>query len=194
MSGVTQILTRFESGDPTAADELLPLVYAELRKLAAQQLRREHPGQTLQPTALVHEAYLRLFGGDQLPQWNNRRHFISAAAQVMRRILVDRARHKLSSKGGGQISRKEVDPKDWATNRPPAEVVAVHDALDALAAEDAVAAELVKLRYFAGFSIDEAAEILQLSRATAYRLWTYARAWLRASLDAERPDENSLKL
>jgi RNA polymerase sigma factor (TIGR02999 family) len=193
MSGVTQILSRFESGDPTAADELLPLVYAELRKLAAQQLRREHPGQTLQATALVHETYLRLFGGDQLPQWNNRRHFISAAAQVMRRILVDRARHKLSSKGGGQMRRQEIDAKGWAKSRPPAEVVAVHDALGALAAEDALAAELVKLRYFAGFSMEEAAEILGLSRATAYRLWIYARAWLRASLDAERPDENSLK-
>ncbi len=183
MSGVTQILSRFESGDPTAADELLPLVYAELRKLAAQQLRREQPGQTLEATALVHEAYLRLFGVDQVPRWNNRRHFIAAAAQVMRRILVDRARHKLSSKGGGQINRQAVDPKDFVTTRPPAEIVAVHDALDALAAADPLAAELVKLRYFAGFSIEEAAEILELSRATAYRLWMYARAWLRASLE-----------
>jgi RNA polymerase sigma factor (TIGR02999 family) len=193
MSGVTQILSRFESGDPTAADELLPLVYAELRKIAAQQLRREQPGQTLEATALVHETYLRLFGGDQVPRWNNRRHFISAAAQVMRRILVDRARHKLSSKGGGQMNRQAVEASCLAATSSPAEVVAVHDALDDLAAADATAAELVKLRYFAGFSIEEAAEILQLSRATAYRLWMYARAWLRASLDAERPAKNFLK-
>jgi RNA polymerase sigma factor (TIGR02999 family) len=189
MNDVTQILSRIESGDETAVERLLPLVYEELRKLAAQQLRREKPGQTLEATALVHEAYVRLVDGDRTQLWNGRRHFFAAAAQAMRRILVDRARQKLRLKHGGGIHRQDVEPHQFAATASPAEVVSVHDALDALAGEDALAAELVKLHYFAGFSIEETAEILQLSRATAYRLWTYARAWLRASLDERRPEE-----
>src|SRR5262245_21379694 len=169
MTDLTQILSQIDSGDPTAAEQLLPLVYDELRKLAAQQLRREAPGQTLQATALVHEAYVRLVDGNQTHPWNSRRHFFAAAAQALRRILVDRARQKLGLKGGGGRGRQDVEADILATTAAPAEVVAVHDALDALAVEDALAAELVKLRYFAGFTIEESAEILQLSRATAYR-------------------------
>ena len=189
MDDVTQILSRIESGDPSAAEQLLPLVYDELRKLAAQQLRREKPGQTLQATALVHEAYVRLVDTENSQSWNSRRHFFAAAAQAMRRILVDRARQKLSLKAGCRITRRDVEADQLANAAAPAEVVAVHDALDALAAEDALSAELVKLHYFAGFSIEETADILQLSRATAYRLWTFARAWLRASFDEQRPAE-----
>jgi RNA polymerase sigma factor (TIGR02999 family) len=189
MPDVTQILSRIDSGDETAAERLLPLVYDELRKLAAQQLRLEKPGQTLEATALVHEAYVRLVDGKPTQPWNGRRHFFAAAAQAMRRILVDRARQKLSLKGGGERRREDAEANRLAATAAPSEVVAVHDALDALGAEDALAAELVKLHYFAGFSIEETAEILQLSRATAYRLWTYARAWLRASLQERRPAE-----
>jgi RNA polymerase sigma factor (TIGR02999 family) len=189
MNDVTQILSRIDSGDVAAAEQLLPLVYDELRALAARELRRERPGQTLQATGLVHEAYIRLVDGNQPHPWNGRRHFFAAAAQAMRRILVDRARQKLSLKGGGRKGRRDLEADKFAEIAAPAEVIAVHDALDALAAEDELAAELVKLRYFAAFSIEEAAEILQLSRATAYRLWTYARAWLRASLDKQGPEE-----
>jgi RNA polymerase sigma factor (TIGR02999 family) len=191
MTNVTQILARIESGDSSATEQLLPLVYNELRRLAARFLAHEKLGQTLQPTALVHEAYLRLVGGESSQRWNSRGHFFSAAAEAMRRILVDRARQKLSIKGGGQRGRKDVDADKLAATAPPAEVVAVHDALDSLAAVDTLAADLVKLRYFAGFSIEESAEILQLSRATAYRTWTYARAWLRASLDEQHPADDS---
>jgi RNA polymerase sigma factor (TIGR02999 family) len=183
ITDVTQILSQIEFGDPSATEQLLPLVYDELRKLAAAKLAHENPGQTLQATALVHEAYIRLVDVDKAQHWNSRRHFFAAAAQAMRRILVDRARQKLSLKGGGGKTRQKLETNDLATAAAPAEVVAVHDALDALADEDALAAEVVKLRYFAGFSIEEAAEILQCSRASAYRSWTYARAWLRASLD-----------
>ena len=183
MTAVTQILSQIEQGDASAAEQLLPLVYDELRKLAAHELRRERPGKTLPATALVHEAYVRLVDVDRAQEWNSRRHFFAAAAQAMRRILVDRARRKLSLKAGGGWARQNVEGSDLAASAAPTEVVLVHDALDALAAEDELAAELVKLRYFAGFTIDEAAEILEVSRATAYRLWAYARAWLRASLD-----------
>ena len=189
MSVVTQILSKIESGDPHAAEQLLPLVYDELRKLAAHRLAQEKPGQTLQATALVHEAYLRLVDGRQAQHWNSRGHFFGAAAEAMRRILVDRARQKLSLKAGGRRSRLDVEANQLAATAAPAEVVAVHDALNALASEDALSAELVKLHYFAGFSIEESAQILDLSRATAYRLWTYARAWLRASLDEQHPAE-----
>jgi RNA polymerase sigma factor (TIGR02999 family) len=189
MTDVTQILFQLEQGDPSAAEQLLPLVYDELRILAAHELRREKPGQTLQATALVHEAYVRLVNDNRAKGWNSRRHFFAAAAQAMRRILVDRARQKLSIKGGGGKARQDIEANDLAMSAAPAEVVAVHDALDAFAAEDALAAELVKLRYFAGFSLEEAAEILQVSRATGYRLWTYARAWLRASLSEEQQEK-----
>ena len=188
MHEVTQILAAIDQGDPRAAEKLLPLVYDELRKLATVRLAQEKPGQTLQATALVHEAYLRLVDGSEAQRWNSRGHFFAAAAEAMRRILVDRARQKLSLKAGGRRSRLDVEANELAATAPPAEVMAVHDALDALACADAHAAELVKLHYFAGFSIEETAEILQLSRATAYRLWTYARAWLRASLDEQGPE------
>ena len=189
MTPVTRILSEIENGDPSAPEKLLPLVYDELRQLAAVRLAQEKPGQTLQPTALVHEAYIRLVDGEQVDGWKGRRHLFAAAAQAMRRILVERARQKLSSKGGGEMSRQDIDANDLAASATPDEIVAVHESLDALGAEDALAAELVKLRYFAGFSTEEAAEILEMSRATAYRLWTYARAWLRASLDDDRGEE-----
>jgi len=182
MSDVTQILSQIEQGDPSAAEHLLPLVYDELRKLAAAKLASETPGQTLQATALVHDAYIRLVDVEKAQHWNSRGHFFGAAAEAMRRILVDRARQKLSPKHGGDLVRHDVDSEEIASLASPEEIVAVHDALDELADEDPLAADLVKLRYFAGFSIEEAADVLQLSRATAYRSWTYARAWLRASL------------
>jgi RNA polymerase sigma factor (TIGR02999 family) len=176
-------LLQIESGDPSAAKELLPLVYDELRKLAAAKLAQEKPGQTLQATALVHDAYLRLVDVDQAQHWNSRGHFFAAAAEAMRRILVDRARQRISRRNGGGMSRRVIEADEVASLAAPEEVVAVHDALDALVVEDPLAADLVKLRYFGGFSIEEAADILHVSRRSAYRLWTYARAWLRASLD-----------
>lgn len=182
MSDVTRILSQIESGDPSAAEELLPLVYEELRKLAAAKLAQEKPGQTLQATALVHDAYVRLVDVEKAQHWDSRGHFFAAAAEAMRRILVDRARQKLGLKHGGGLARQAIESDEVANLAAPEEVVAVHDALDALAAEDPLAADLVKLRYFGGFSIDEAADILHLSRTTAYRLWTYARVSLRASL------------
>jgi len=182
MSDVTRILGKIESGDAKASEELLPLVYDELRKLAAAKLSNEKPGQTLQATALVHDAYIRLVDVEKAQHWNSRGHFFGAAAEAMRRILVDRAKQKLSPKHGGGLVRHDVKSDEIASLAVPEEIVVVHDALDGLADEDPLAADLVKLRYFAGFSIEEAADVLQLSRATAYRTWTYARAWLRASL------------
>ena len=185
MCDVTRILGKIEAGESSAIEQLLPLVYEELRRLAAAKMAQEKPDQTLQATALVHEAYLRLVGGDQGQSWNSRGHFYGAAAEAMRQILVDRARHKLSARHGGGLTRQEIESDQVANLAAPEEIVSVHDALDALAVTDPVAAELVKLRYFAGFSIEEAAEILQLSRATAYRLWTYARASLQDRGDPE---------
>jgi RNA polymerase sigma factor (TIGR02999 family) len=181
MSDVTRILNAIERGDARATDELLPLVYEELRILAAQKLSHETPGQTLQATALVHEAYLRLIG-EESQSWENRGHFFAAAAEAMRRILVDNARHKRSRKcgrGWERISLDVVEAQDRAT---PGEIIALDDAVERLAAEDAQAAEVVKLHLFAGLSIDEAAQATGLSRATAYRQWTYARAWLRSEI------------
>jgi RNA polymerase sigma factor (sigma-70 family) len=198
MTDVTTILARIEQGDSSATDALLPLVYTELRRLAAAKLAEEKPGQTLQATALVHEAYLRLVGDPpplrapaegasaegrgEGPRWNSRNHFFAAAAEAMRRILVDNARRKASLKHGGQHDRQPIAESEIATVAPPDEVLAVHEALDRLALHDAVAAELVKLHYFSGFSLEEAAPLLGLSRATTYRRWTYARTWLRAAL------------
>lgn len=187
MSDVTLILSQIEAGDPHAAEQLLPLVYAELRRLAAAKLAQEKPGQTLQATALVHEAYIRLVDVEKAQHWTSRGRFFGAAAEAMRRILVESARRKASAKRGGQHARAEFDESALAEPARPEEVIAVHDALDQLAAEDHLAADLVKLHYFGGFSLEEAAELLGMSRATAYRMWTYARAWLRADLQDDRP-------
>ena len=185
MSEVTQILDAICQGDQSAAAQLLPLVYAELRRLAAAQIAREAPGQTLQPTALVHEAYLRLVGTADEPRWNSRGHFFGAAAQAMRRILVESARRKQRVKHGGELQRLDVEAHDVPVTPPPEELLALDESLSRLAAEDADAARIVDLHFFAGLSIEEAAEALGVSRATAYRQWAYARAWLRCELGGE---------
>jgi RNA polymerase sigma factor (TIGR02999 family) len=179
LSQVTQIIEAAGAGDPNAANELLPIVYDELRRLAADKLSRENPGQTLQPTALVHEAYLRLVDVDKGRQWHDRTHFFAAAAEAMRRILVDRARQKRSLKRGG--ARIRIDFREDLLAAPEAcdEILAVHEALSGLAEADPQAAQLVKLRYFAGMSIDETAQALNISPRSADRLWAYARAWLQ---------------
>jgi RNA polymerase sigma factor (TIGR02999 family) len=182
MSEVTRILSAIEQGDPSAAEQLLPLVYDELRKLAAQRLTQEKPGQTLQATALVHEAYLRLVDVEQAQHWNSRGHFFAAAAEAMRRILVESARRKHRHRHGGR--RRRVSLGDLpAVERSPEDLLTLDDALTKLAAEDAAAADLVKLRFYAGFSVEEAADALAISRAQGYRHWTFARAWLRCALD-----------
>jgi len=183
MSNVTSILSQIESGDEAASEQLMPLVYDELRRLATANLASEKPGQTLQATALVHEAYLKLVGNQPDRQWPGRTYFFGAAAEAMRRILVDQARRKAAAKRGGPDIRREPFDSDMAETAPPAEVVAVHEALDHLQAEDSLTAELVKLHYFGGMPLQEAGEMLGMSRATAYRIWTYARTWLRAHLD-----------
>jgi RNA polymerase sigma factor (TIGR02999 family) len=183
MSGVTRILDAIEMGDPQAAAELLPLVYDELRKLASQKLAREKPGQTLQATALVHEAYLRLVesfepASAEKPQWVSRRHFFAAAAEAMRRILVENARRRRRLKHGGGLERVELSENFPAIEEPIGDVLGVDEALGELAGKDSQTAELVKLHYFAGLTIEQAAEILKISPRTAYRSWAYARAWL----------------
>jgi RNA polymerase sigma factor (TIGR02999 family) len=182
MTDVTRILSAIVQGDPSAAEQLLPLVYDELRKLAAQKMAQEKPGQTLQATALVHEAYIRLVDDRQAQHWNSRGHFFSAAAEAMRRILVDNARRKQAQKHGGDRRRLPLDEVDLATWDPPEELVALDEALEGLAREDPQAAQIVKLHLFAGLSVDEVAEATGVSRATAYRQWTYARAWLRSEI------------
>jgi RNA polymerase sigma factor (TIGR02999 family) len=182
MADVTQILSAIEQGDPQAAEQLLPLVYDELRRLAAEKLAGEGPGQTLQATALVHEAYLRLVDAEQARRWNGRGHFFAAAALAMRRLLVDRARRRRSRKRGGDRARVELNEAGPAAAECPDEVLAVDEALAGLAAADPQAAELVQLRYFAGLSISEAAEALKMSPRSANRLWAYARAWLRRAI------------
>jgi len=184
MSDVTDILASIEGGDPHAADRLLPLVYDELRKLARVRLAAEKPGQTLQATALVHEAYLRLMGGDTSPHWNSRGHFFAAAAEAMRRILVDHARHKKSQRAGGDHRRVELSVSDCAIPGPQLDVLAVDEALEGLKVRDPRAAELVKLRYFAGLTMPEAAQVLGISLATAENDWAYARSWLKVRLAA----------
>jgi RNA polymerase sigma factor (TIGR02999 family) len=184
MSEVTRILFAIEQGDAGASEQLLPLVYEELRILAAQRLAQEKPGQTLQATALVHEAYLRLVDVEKAQQWNSRGHFFAAAAEAMRRILVENARRKQRHRHGG--GRRRVSLGDLpAADRSPDDLLALDDALTKLAAEDPAAADLVKLRFYAGFSVEEAADALAVSRAQAYRHWTFARAWLRCALDDE---------
>ena len=180
MSDVTQILSQIAQGDPSAAEQLLPLVYDELRHLASQKLARESPGQTLQATALVHEAYIRLVGADDSYQWDNQGHFFAAAAEAMRRILIDQARRKQSEKHGGGRQRFELGEQDLISNASPDRLLALDEALCKLSREEPESAELVKLRAFAGLSVEQAANVLGISRANAYRHWAYARAWLRA--------------
>jgi RNA polymerase sigma factor (TIGR02999 family) len=191
MPDVTQILSRIKAGDPNAADQLLPLVYEELRKLATARLANEKPGQTLQATALVHEAYLRLVDVDHAEHWDNRRHFFAAAAEAIRRILVERARRKARVKHGGGRQRVDLDQVATFMEGPRDELIALDEVLAKFADLEPEKAELVKLRYFAGFSIDEAAELLHISRTTAKRYWAYARAWLLAELADNDRLENS---
>jgi RNA polymerase sigma factor (TIGR02999 family) len=187
MSEVTRILSAIEQGDPHAADKLLPLVYDELRQLAARRLAQEKPGQTLEATALVHEAYLRLVGGGgaespEQPHWDNRRHFFAAAAEAMRRILVDNARRKQSLKHGGGWQRRDLDADALAAATPNLDVLALDAALQRLAEHDPVKARLVELRYFAGLTGAQAAGVLGISPSSADRQWVYTRAWLRREL------------
>jgi RNA polymerase sigma factor (TIGR02999 family) len=187
MSEVTRILSALEQGDPTASAQLLPLVYEELRKLAAQKMAQEAPGQTLQPTALVHEAYLRLVGGERAVRWDGRGHFFAAAAEAMRRILVESARRKKRLRHGGALQRVELADDLLAADGPPDDVLAVDEALEQLAAADPTTAQLVKLVFFAGLTMEQAAETLGLAPRTAYRNWAYARAWLFRRLQGGEP-------
>jgi RNA polymerase sigma factor (TIGR02999 family) len=183
MKELTRILSAIEHGDPQAAEQLLPLVYNELRRLAAQKLAHEKPGQTFQPTALVHEAYLRLVDEERARHWNSRGHFFAAAAEAMRRILVERARRKRRLRHGGGRHRLDLENLDLATEEVTEEILALDDALERLAAEEPQSAEVVKLRYFAGLTIDQAADALGISARTANRHWFYARAWLYEQLN-----------
>jgi RNA polymerase sigma factor (TIGR02999 family) len=185
MSDVTRILSAIEQGDHRAAEQLLPLVYDELRKLAAAKLARERPGQTLQATALVHEAYLRLVDAEQAQHWNSRGHFFAAAAEAMRRILVEQARRRSALKRGGQAEREALEPSGIAVPAPDERLLAVHEALDDLARTDPEAATLVKLRFFGGMATAEAAAALGMSVRSAHDLWAYARSWLRRRLRPE---------
>ena len=178
MNDVTHILSAIEKGDLQAAGELLPLVYTELRRLAKQRLAQEKPGQTLQATALVHEAYLRLVDGEVIQRWESRGHFFAAASEAMRRILVDNARRKRAEKHGGRWARQELDDVDIAAPAPSEDLLALDEALAKLEANDPVKAQLVKLRYFSGLSEEDAARVLGISRATVQRHWRYAKAWL----------------
>ena len=182
MSDVTQILSQIESGDSSAADQLLPLVYDELRKLAARKIRQEKPGQTLQATALVHEAYLRLVDTEKAQRWDSRGHFFAATAEAMRRILIENARRKQSLKAGGAFTRVDLEEAAIGLDPAPDELLALNDALVKLAHEDVSAAKLAKLRLFAGLTVDDAAASLGMSRTTGFRQWTYARAFLQAEL------------
>jgi RNA polymerase sigma factor (TIGR02999 family) len=190
MSEVTRILSAVEQGDPSAAEQLLPLVYDELRKLAAVRLAQERPGQTLQATALVHEAYLRLVDVPDAQRWNGRGHFFAAAAEAMRRILVESARRKGRGKHGGGRQRVGLEGLELAVELPVENLLAFDEALEALAGRDAATAQLVKLHCFAGLSVEQAAEALHVSARTAYRDWAFARAWLyRAVRGTEPPAE-----
>jgi RNA polymerase sigma factor (TIGR02999 family) len=183
MSEVTQILQQVDAGDPSAAEELLPLVYDELRRLAARNMARESPDHTLQPTALVHEAYLRLVGGPQAEHWNSRGHFFAAAAEAMRRILVENARRKQRLKHGGELLRVESSELTEQAARGDNLVLSVDESLASLAEQNAQAAQLVKLRFFGGLTLPEAAAALNISPRTADRLWAYAKAWLHQELE-----------
>ena len=194
MSDVSQILGKVESGDPHAAEELLPLVYEELRKLADARIAQEKPGQTLQATALVHEAYIRLVDVDKFQHWNSRGHFFAAAAEAMRRILVESARKKKRLKRGGARVRADLLEQDLTVDTDAEEILSVNDALERLHQEDPLAANVLRMKYYGGLSVEAAADALGMSRATAYRHWTYARAWVRtelfdASEQEKSPDE-----
>jgi len=191
MSNVTRILSAIDQGDPHAAERLLPLVYVELRKLAAQKMAQEAPGQTLQATALVHEAYLRLVGAEKVQRWDSRGHFFAAAAEAMRRILLNRARDKKRAKRGGErrrVNAAQLDQIEIALDTSDEQLIALDEALTQLALEDADAARLVNLRFFAGLTLKEAAASLGFAQRTAERQWTYARAWLYSRL---RQDEGN---
>jgi RNA polymerase sigma factor (TIGR02999 family) len=190
MTEVTHLVNALGPGDPHAAAELLPLVYDDLRRLAARRLAHEAPGQTLDPTALVHEAYLRLLRAGGRVHWNSRGHFFAAAAEAMRRILVESARHKRSLKGGGALVRRHVDEAALLAPEPREDLLALDEALTEFAATDPVAAGLVQLRYFGGLSIPEAARVLNISSRTADRLWTYARAWLHRKMQDAGPGKD----
>ncbi len=185
MSDITQILTAIEQGDPQASEQLLPLVYEELRRLAAQKMAHESPNQTLQATGLVHEAYIRLVGVDKVQRWDSRGHFFAAAAEAMRRILIDSARRKARPKHGGERNRIDLDEAMSVANPPAEHLLALDEALTKLSAEEPIKAELVKLRFFAGLTISEAAKVLGVSVATAERYWTYARVRLYCELNEE---------
>ena len=184
MSDVTRILSAIEEGDPTAAEKLLPLVYGELRKLAAERMAQEKPGQTLQATALVHEAYVRLVDTAKVEHWNSRGHFFAAAAEAMRRILIGNARRRHALKRGGDAKQVDLDAIELADRPSDDKLLALDDALVRLTEKDPVKAELVKLRYFAGLTNQEAATTLGISTATAERYWAYARAWLQQQITA----------
>lgn len=186
MSDLAHLLQRLQAGESAAAGELLPLVYAELRQLAAHKLSREAPGQTLQATALVHEAWLRL-GGNPQAEYRDRGHFLAAAAEAMRRILIDNARRKKALRHGGGWVRLDLDSLELANALDDDQLLAVHDALEHFAHHDAQKAELVKLRFFIGLTLEEAARVLSISEPTAKRYWSYARAWLYRELQASRP-------
>jgi len=191
MSEVTRILSAIEQGDPQAADQLLPLVYDELRKLAAQRLVNEKPGQTLQATALVHEAYLRLVDSELIQQWSSRGHFFAAAAEAMRRILIDRARHKRTLKAGGDRHRQELPDIAAPSAEPEIDLLALDEALQKLEKQDQRKAKLVKLRFFARLTIEQAAQVLGIATSTAQNDWAYARYWLRLEIEESRLDLSS---
>lgn len=182
MTDVTQVLAQIEQGDPAAADRLLPLVYKELRKLAAQRLSSERPGQTLQATALVHDAYLRLVDTERVQHWNGRGHFFAAAAEAMRRILIENARKKGRVKHGGKLRRIDLDDADLVSQSSPEQLLHLDEAISKLSQHDEIASRLVEIRYFSGLSISQAAAILNIDPSTAYRHWKYARAWLYREL------------
>jgi RNA polymerase sigma factor (TIGR02999 family) len=185
MTDVTQILSQIEQGDPSAAEQLLPLVYDELRKLAAAKLASEKPGQTLQATALVHDAYIRLVDVENAQHWNSRGHFFAAAAEAMRRILVENARRKSGPDAGGGRKRLDISHVDPQADKPQLDLLALNEALDCLAMKDSRKAELVKLRFFAGLTNEQAAQSLGITARTAYADWRYAKAWLRAAMSSE---------
>jgi len=189
MSEVTRVLSSIEGGDPHAAEQLLPLVYDELRRLAAEKMTQERPGQTLQATALVHEAYLRLVGEEKAQHWNSRGHFFAAAAEAMRRILIEQARRKRRPKHGGDRRRIDLDDALSVAEAPCDDLLALDDALSRLEATDPLAAQVVKLRFFTGLSMPETAEALGVSLRTAERNWTYARTWLHRELSRDNPTD-----